>query len=96
MIKHLLSVLGQFLLFLIVFAVFSFIPVLHIQQVLGTTADGTRIFIWDGLILAAVLCVVIAGIEATQKRMHATAWTVVAFALAAGAGMALKLGRLTR
>ena len=49
----------KFLLFLIVFAAGSFFPPFHIEHVLGTTPDGTRIFIWDGVVLMVILFVLL-------------------------------------
>jgi hypothetical protein len=97
LIKNVIFAILQFVLFLLVFAAGSFVPPLHIQQVIGVTADGTRIFIWDGLILSAVVFVVILLIEAARKRLPtAGSWTAGAFALAVIAGLALKLGFLTK
>jgi hypothetical protein len=77
----------------VVFAAFSFIPPLHLQHVVGTTADGTRVFIWDGLLIAAVLFVVILAIEAARRRIRTSGvWTTVAFALAVAVGLGIKLG----
>jgi hypothetical protein len=87
----------KFLLFLIVFAVGSFFPPFHIEHVLGTTPDGTRIFIWDGVVLMVILFVLLLLIEAARKRLRTSGpWTAAAFVLAAIAGYAAKFGFLTR
>ena len=94
--KVLLAVV-KFVLFIVVFAAGSFFPVFHIQSVLSVTPDGTRMFIWDGVLLMVALLVVILLIEAARKRLRTSGpWTAAAFVLAAIAGYALKLGFLTR
>ena len=91
--KNVFVALLQFVLFLLVFIVFSFKPVMNLQQVIGPTPDGTRVFIWDGLLLSAVLYLTILGIEAARKRIaQAGVWTTVAFVLSTAAGLAIKLG----
>jgi hypothetical protein len=67
------------------------------EHVVGTTPDGTRIFIWDGVLLMILLFVVILLIEALRKRIRSAGpWTVLALVLAGIAGYAAKLGFLTR
>ena len=87
----------KFVLFLIVFAAGSFFPPFHIEHVLSVTPDGTRIFIWDGVVLMLILLVLLLLIEAARKRLRTSGvWTTAAFALAAIVGYAAKLGFLTR
>jgi hypothetical protein len=86
----------QFVLFLLLFAAGSFFPPFHIERVLSVTPDGTRIFIWDGLLLMSALFVLTLVIEMARKRTRAGMWTAAAFLLAAAAGLAAKLGFLTR
>ena len=93
MIKNVFACFAQFLLFFAIFAVFSFVPPLHLEHVVGTTPDGPRVFIWDGLLIAAVLFVVILLIESAMKRIRtAGVWTSIAFVLAVVIGLAFKLG----
>lgn len=93
MIKNVFACFAQFVLFFVIFAVFSFVPPLHLEHVVGTTADGPRVFIWDGLLIAAVLFVVILLTETAMKRIRgAGVWTTIAFALAVVIGLAAKLG----
>lgn len=95
--KNVLSALLKFVLFLIVFAAGSFLPPFHIEHVLSVTTDGTRIFIWDGILLMALLFVVVILIEALRKRVATSGpWTAAAFVLAGVAGYAAKFGFLTR
>lgn len=87
----------QFVLFLIVFAAGSFVPPFHIQRVLSVTPSGTRIFIWDGVLLMTLAFAVILLVETLRKRIRTAApWTTLAFALAMVAGLMAKLGFLTR
>jgi hypothetical protein len=91
--KNVLVTILQFVLFLAVFAAFSFLPPMHLEHVIGSTSDGTRVFIWDGLLISALLFLVILAIEAGRKRIHTSGvWTTVAFALAVVIGLAAKLG----
>jgi hypothetical protein len=95
--KNVLLALLKFILFLIVFAAGSFFPPFHIERVVGVTSEGTRFFIWDGLLLMTALFLVILLIEALRKRLAISgAWTAAAFVLAGIAGYALKFGFLTR
>lgn len=87
----------KFLLFLVVFAAGSFFPPFHLEHVIGTTPDGTRIFIGDGVVLMVVVFALLLGIEAARKRLGTSGpWTAAAFVLAAIAGLAAKFGFLTR
>lgn len=91
--KNVFVAILQFVLFLVVFAAFSFVPPMHLQHVVGRTPDGTRVFIWDGLLIAALLFVVILVIEAARRRIRSSGiWSTIAFALALAVGLAIKLG----
>lgn len=91
--KNVVVTILQFFLFLVVFAAFSFVPPMHLQHVVGSTSDGTRVFIWDGLLIAAVLFVLILAIEAARRHIRTSGvWTTVAFAMAVAIGLAIKLG----
>ncbi|HEX3571863.1 MAG TPA: hypothetical protein VHU44_13665 [Acidobacteriaceae bacterium] len=91
--KNVFVTILQFVCFLFVFAAFSFVPPIHLQHVVGPTSYGTRVFIWDGLLISALLFLVVLAIEAARKRIHTSGvWTVVAFALAVVVGLAIKLG----
>lgn len=96
MIKILLTIL-KFVLFLVIFAAGSFFPPFHLERVLALTPEGTRIFVCDGVVLMSVVFAVILLIEAARKRIRTSGpWTTLAFAFALVAGLALKLGFLTR
>ena len=97
MVKNVFFALLQFFMFFLVFGAGSFFPPFHLEHVLGTTADGTRIFIWDGVVLMVLLFIAILLLEAVRKRIRRAApWTVLAVILAGIAGYALKFGFLTR
>jgi hypothetical protein len=97
LIKNVVFAIFQFVLFLLVFALGSFLPPFHLRHVLSVTPDGTRVFIWDGLLLSALLFVLILLIEAARKRIvPAALWTTAAFVLSTVAGLAAKLGFLTQ
>ena len=93
--KAVLTVL-QFVLFFLAFAVGSFSLHPKLQQTLSVTPNGTRVVVWDGIVLMALLFVVILVIEAARKRIRISApWTALAALLATVAGLALKFGLLT-
>jgi len=93
LVKNVIFAVLQFVLFLMVFAAGSFFPVFHLQHVVAITAEGTRVFIWDGLLLSILLFFLILLIETLRKRIAAAGlWTTIAFVLAVVAGYAIKLG----
>jgi hypothetical protein len=91
--KKFLSTFFQFVLFYLTFAVGSFLPVFHLPSITTPLADGTRAFVWDGVILMGLLLVVVLLIEASRKRIRtAGMWTAAAFVLALVLGLASKFG----
>ncbi|HEY2859684.1 MAG TPA: hypothetical protein VGJ21_14790 [Terracidiphilus sp.] len=95
--KNVIFAVFQFALFFVAFGAGSLSLHPHVQSVLGTTAEGTRVFVWDGLLLSLALAIVILAIEAVRKRIRtAGPWTTAAFVLAAVAGLAMKFGLFTR
>ncbi len=94
--KKTFLVIAQFVLFFVAFFLGSFMAPFHLRQLLSETADGRRAFVWDGVVLMVGLFVLILLIEAVRKRLRAAApWTTLALALAAFAGLMLKLGFMT-
>lgn len=92
-----LRTFAQFLLFLFLFAVGSFLHPFNLHWATTSLAPGeTRYFIPDGLLLAVGVLLAIIVVQALRRRMCNTAWTVVAFLLAVAAGYALKLGFITQ
>jgi len=93
--KALLTFL-QFVLFLVTFAAGSFVEPMRLREVLSVQPDGAHIFIWDGVLWAALLCLLILLIATARKRVRTSApWTLLALALALIAGLAAKLGFMT-
>ena len=57
--KNIFLMVAQFVLFFVAFAAGSFMAPFHLRQLLSETAEGTRTFIWDGVVLMAGLFVLI-------------------------------------
>ncbi|HXE09346.1 MAG TPA: hypothetical protein VN612_15690 [Acidobacteriaceae bacterium] len=94
--KNLFFAFFQFVIFFVIFGAFSLFPPFHLEKVIGTTAEGTRIFIWDGLLISFALAILIMVIETVRGRIQrAGPWTSGAFVLSTVAGLALKFGFLT-
>jgi hypothetical protein len=92
--KRVLSGLLQFILFLLVFAVGSFLPGAHLLLPMWSVSAGTgRIFVYDGLVLMLALYVLILLIAAARKRLP-VAWptSTVAFVVALLLGLLAKFG----
>jgi uncharacterized membrane protein YozB (DUF420 family) len=95
--KNLLFAFIQFVIFFVIFGLFSLSLHPHIQSVVRTTPGGPRVFVWDGLLLSLALAVVILAMEAVRGRIRrAGPWTSAAFMLAVLAGFLLKFGLFTR
>jgi xanthine/uracil permease len=95
--KKALITFAQFLLFLIVFAVGSFLHPFNLHWATTSLSPGAiRYFIPDGLLLAVGVFLAIIVVQAIRKRMCDTTWTVIAFLLAIAIGYALKLGFITQ
>lgn len=95
MLKKALLVVLQILLFLILFAVGSFLPALPSFRSLymQVQTGPNRVFVLDGLLLAVLAYVLILLLEAARKRLRGAAGlTTIAFVLAVVLGLALKLG----
>jgi hypothetical protein len=91
--KNVFFALLQFVLFLLVFAAGSFLPPFHIERIVSVTSEGTRMFIWDGVVLMTLLFAAILLIEVFRKRIRSAGLlTSAAFVLALLAGLAMKLG----
>ena len=94
--KKFLFTLLQFFLFLIVFAVGSFLHPFNLHWANTVTTAGARYFVADGLLMALGLLLVIVIAQAVRKRLCNTTWTVIAFILAVAIAYAMKLGFITR
>ncbi len=93
--KRILAILGQFLLFLALFAVGSFLHPFSLHWATTPTPSGTRYFIPDGLLLALGVFLAIVLVQALRKRTCNTTHTVLAFVLAIAAGYLIRLGFVT-
>ena len=91
-----LSVILQFLLFLVVFAVGSFLHPFNLHWATSVVAGTTRFFVPDGLLLAIGVFLAILAIQALRKRLCDSPWTILSFVLAVAVGYALKFGFVTR
>ena len=91
-----LSVVLQFVLFLITYAVGSFfLHPFHVQTVLADHGNGTRIMFWDGLLLMLLLYGLVLLIEALTRQFRRSAvWSTVAVVLAGVCGLVMKFGIL--
>jgi hypothetical protein len=94
--KKAMAVLVQFLLFLVVFAVGSFVwHPFHVQTVFAP-ADR-RAFQWDGVLLMLLTYLLLLLIAAARKRLTRSGLTLtLALILAALAGWLLKFGFISR
>lgn len=93
--KKLLSTVLQFVMFLLVYAIFSLFPPFHVERVLIATPTYSRIFILDGILITLALYIVIVIIETLVKRLCQVTWTTIAFVLAVILGYAMKFGFIT-
>lgn len=91
--KRVLSVVLQFILFLLVFLVGSLLPGANVLPTLSFCAGAGRVFVYDGVLLMLALYVLILLIAAARKRIQ-IAWinSTLALALALILGLAMKFG----
>ncbi len=85
---------AQTLLFLVVFALGSvFLPFLPFLPVWQTQTGPGRAFVFDGVVFAVALCLVLLLIEAGRKRLRAAGpYTGAALLLAMVLGLLLRFG----
>jgi hypothetical protein len=91
--KRVLSVVLQFILYLLLFAAGSFLPALNILPTLSISTGPGRVFVYDGLLLMFAIYILILLIAAARKRIQ-FAWpnATVALVLALVIGLAMKFG----
>lgn len=95
--KKALLTIGQFVVFLAVFAVGSFLHPLNLHWAEKTAPTGvTTFFVPDGLLLTIGLLVAILIVQAIRRRTCNTPWTLIGFLLAVAAGYVIRLGFITR
>ncbi len=91
--KYALSIILQFILYLLVFAIGSFLPVFHILPSLSFGIGAGRVFVYDGLLLMVAVYALILLIGAVRRRVHVVFLNAtVAWVLALVVGLFLKLG----
>ena len=94
--KKILVTFLQFLLFLILFAIGSFLHPFNLHWATTAAAGTSRFFIPDGLLLALGVFLAILAVQALRKRTCDSPWTILGFVLAIAIGYALKFGFVTK
>ena len=94
--KNILVTFLQFLLFLILFAIGSFLHPFNLHWATTAAAGTSRFFIPDGLLLALGVFLAILAVQALRKRTCDSPWTILGFVLAIAIGYALKFGFVTK
>lgn len=94
--KKALAVILQFLFFLIIFALGSFLHPFNLHWAAAASASTTRFFVPDGLLLVLGLFLAILAVQALRKRTCDAPWTILSFVLAIAIGYALKFGFVTQ
>jgi hypothetical protein len=95
--KKVFATLAQFLLFLALFALGSFLHPFNLHWGLTVTSSNvTRFFVPDGLLIALGVFLAIILVQALRKRTCDTPWTVLSFVVAISIGYAMKFGFVTR
>jgi hypothetical protein len=91
--KRVLSVVLQFILYIVIFGVGSLLPAFNILPTLSISIGPGRVFVYDGLLLMLVAYILILLIAAVRKRIH-IAWphSTIALVLALILGLLMKFG----
>jgi hypothetical protein len=91
--KRVLSVVLQFILYVVVFGIGSLLPALNVLPTLSVGIGPGRVFVYDGLLLMLLVYVLILLIAAARRRIS-LAWpnATIAFALALIVGLLMKFG----
>jgi hypothetical protein len=91
--KRALSVVLQFILYIVVFGIGSLLPGLNILPTLSVGIGPGRVFVYDGLLLMLLVYVLILLIAAARRRIS-LAWpnATIALALALIVGLLMKFG----
>jgi hypothetical protein len=91
--KRVLSVVLQFILYVVVFGLGSLLPGANVLPTLSIPAGTGRVFVYDGLLLMLVLYILILLIAAARKRISiALPNATIALVLALIVGLAMKFG----
>jgi hypothetical protein len=91
--KRVLSVVSQFILYLVVFGIGSLLPAFSILPTWSIAIGPGRVFVYDGLLLMLLVYVVILLIASARKRIP-TAFpnATIALILALLIGLLMKFG----
>jgi hypothetical protein len=91
--KRALSIVLQFILYIVVFGAGSLLPAFNILPTLSIPAGTNRVFVYDGLLLMLLVYVLILLIAAARKRLSfALPNATIAFVLALIMGLLMKFG----
>ncbi len=86
-----------FVLYVLAFAVGSFLRPFGATRMLGSNGLVVRLFIWDGVLLMLGLYLLTLGIAVAGKRLRELApWTTASVILAGLLGYLLRFGFVTR
>jgi hypothetical protein len=97
MIRNILLCFFQCVLFLVTFALGSFVlHPFHVQTALAPSATQTRVFIWDGVLMMLLLYGLVLVLELALKAIkRAAPWSTLAVLLAGLLGFLMKFGFLS-
>jgi hypothetical protein len=91
--KRVLSVVFQFILYLVVFGIGSLLPAFSILPTWSIATGPGRVFVYDGLLLTLLVYVLILLIAAARKRIAiAFPNATMALVLALIVGLIMKFG----
>jgi hypothetical protein len=91
--KRVLSILLQFILYLVVFGAGSLLPAFGILPTWSIAIGTGRIFVYDGLLLTLLLYILVLLIATARKRIAlALPNATIALALAIVIGLLMKFG----
>jgi hypothetical protein len=91
--KSVLSIILQFILYLVIFGVGSLLPAFGILPTWSISTGPGRVFVYDGLILTFVVYVLILLIAAARKRIALSLPNAsIALVLAILIGLLMKFG----
>ncbi len=91
--KRVLSVVLQFILYIVVFGVGSLLPAFNILPTWSISTGPGRVFVYDGLLLTLLVYVLVLIIAAARKRIAiALPNATIALMLAIVLGLLMKFG----
>jgi hypothetical protein len=91
--KSVLSIVLQFILYLVIFGVGSLLPAFNVLPTWSLSTGPGRVFVYDGLLLALALYILILVIAATRRRIAISLPNAsIALVLAIVIGLLMKFG----